>query len=394
MRISVLSLLLLGAWVLVPSAHQAWGQASAPFPPPAKPPTTLWSFLGIPQGCAKVHAQLFNRFGHMPFLEPKPPIRGIADPRNLSEGMPDAIKTAALIKQQEDLVPQKIKAVRYLAKIGCPGNTERAALVTDAFLSALTDPNERVRYETVQAIQDTVRRRGGGNCSECGTTCCCNEKILKALADIAYKRGPDGCYLEPSERVRRAAEETLELCCPGEEPVEIIEPGEETEPERPETLPDRGDAENSAQTRPARQNATAIAGLARQRRRVTVADFIDTGVGSVPTAGTPVSSSRVANAVARSTPAVPANASDYPQSGHVVSVDVRRSVVRVHLDGNGRLPQGTEVKVIHEYLWGNASAHIFVVQGWDPQTETLVITPRVPDQRIRIARGDEVRVID
>ena len=390
MLIRVLSLLFLGAWALVSSAHQAWGQTSAPFPPPAKPPTTLWSFLGIPQGCAKIHAQLFNRFGHMPFLEPKPPVRGIADPRNLSKGMPDAIKTAALIKQQEDLVPQKIKAVRYLAKIGYPGNTERAELVTGALLSALTDPNEQVRYATVKAIQGKVRRRGGGNCSECGTTHCCNEKILKALADIAYKRGPSGCYLEPSERVRRAAEETLELCCPAEEPIEI-----ETEPlGRPEAPPDRGRAENSAQFRPTHQNAAAAAGLTRQQRRITVTEFANADLGSPSAAGTPASSSKVANVVSRSTPKVAVHVDDSPQSGHVVSVDLRRGVARVRLDGKGLLPQGTEVKVIHEYLLGNASAHIFIVQGWDPQTQALVITPRMPAQRIRIARGDEVRVIE
>ena len=81
-------------------------------------PTTLWSFMGIPQAGTKIHGALFNRRGNHPGLERKPALKAIADPANLASPNP-AIKKAAEVKMAEDLKKQKIKAVKYLAGIGC-----------------------------------------------------------------------------------------------------------------------------------------------------------------------------------------------------------------------------------------------------------------------------------
>ena len=44
--------------------------------------------------------------------------RRIADPANLQSDNP-AIKAAAKAKAEQDLAPQKIKAIKYLATVGC-----------------------------------------------------------------------------------------------------------------------------------------------------------------------------------------------------------------------------------------------------------------------------------
>src|SRR5689334_9113388 len=68
--------------------------ATAQLPPPPPPPTTLWSFMGVPQGYRWFRDNAFNRNGLRPGLERQPPLKAIADPRNLAS--PDAaIKKAA-----------------------------------------------------------------------------------------------------------------------------------------------------------------------------------------------------------------------------------------------------------------------------------------------------------
>ncbi|MEQ9406580.1 MAG: YHS domain-containing protein [Fuerstiella sp.] len=48
-------------------------------------------------------------------------------------------------------------------------------------------------------------------------SCCCDEKVMNALAKIAYEIKPDGCCFEPSRRVRQAAVEAIRAsgvpCC-------------------------------------------------------------------------------------------------------------------------------------------------------------------------------------
>jgi len=203
---------------------------------PPSPQPSIWSFLGFPQagGCmARMKDALANRFGKLPCLERTPAVKALADPANLESDIP-AIKAAAEIKAAEDLKPQKIKAVRYLAKIGC-GCYDKDGKVTAALLAAMEDCTEDVRRAAVEAIGDAAR---GEYCEYCKQRSCCNEKVTQQLAKIAYEQDETGCYLEPSERVRRAAVEALAICCPSWGQVEELQPEEAgiEEPEDPSEI--------------------------------------------------------------------------------------------------------------------------------------------------------------
>jgi hypothetical protein len=179
---------------------------------PAEPrkQATLWSFLGIPQTYTSVRDNWDNRNGNRPRQERKPNLVRLADPKNLESPNP-AIKKAAEIKKEEDLAKQKIKAVKYLTKIGC-GCYNRDGSITDALLKALDDCTEDVRYATVKAITEAAN---GEACVNCKNKSCCSEELSNKLYEMAYERDDAGCYLEPSERVRQAAAEALRACCPG-----------------------------------------------------------------------------------------------------------------------------------------------------------------------------------
>lgn len=190
--------------------------AQVPEPPPTP---TLWNFLGIPQAVNKLHAHTFNRRGNHPNLEKKPPLLKIADPKNLESDVP-AIKAAAEVKQAEDLAPQKVKAIKYLAQIGC-GCYDKDQKITKALLAAMEDCTEDVRLAAVRAISMAA---SGERCVNCKQQSCCNEMITEQLAKIAYELDDLGCPLEPSERVREAAIEALGICCPGRVPVSTAPP--------------------------------------------------------------------------------------------------------------------------------------------------------------------------
>ena len=266
---------LTGTALLWVSGQTALGQAPPPAPPP--PPVTLWRFLGIPQGVNAVRDVTTNRSGLFPEYERKPPLLRIGDPMNLQSDNP-AIKKAAEIKMEEDLAKQKIKALKYLGDMACgcyPG-------VEEALMAALDDCTEEVRYEAAKAIFDASGKRrnlreklqyvhtagphevaheayakvkkgihgalhclcgkkndltkklkehiddhkdrlhahhGRGEQScPCGGDSCCSEAVTKKLAEIVYERNGDGCYKEPSERVRAMAAEALRACCPNTSP--------------------------------------------------------------------------------------------------------------------------------------------------------------------------------
>ena len=196
--------------------------AVAQLPPPTPPPPpTLWSFLGIPQGYRYVRDNGFNRNGNRPGLERKPPLKAIADPKNL-ESKDLAIKKAAEVKQAEDLKKQKIKAIKYLASIGC-GCYNRDGSITDAMLKSMDDCTEEVRLATVQAISEAAM---GERCANCKQKSCCSEELSNKLYEIAYGRDETGCYLEPSERVRLAAAEAMRTCCESRgDDMMFMEPG-------------------------------------------------------------------------------------------------------------------------------------------------------------------------
>jgi hypothetical protein len=192
-------------------------------PPPAAP-FTLWNFLGIPQGFNKIRDATSNRRGNFPGMERKPPMKALADPKNL-ESPVSAIKKAAEIKTEEDLAPQKIKAIEYLATVGCGCYGG----VKEALMEALEDCTEEVRYQTVLAIQDAATM----HCNVCNQDCCCDEEMTKKLAEIAYELNDKGCFKEPSERVREAAKVAMRACCPGKVHPKRVRPKRRRKTSRP-----------------------------------------------------------------------------------------------------------------------------------------------------------------
>ncbi len=171
-------------------------------------------FKGIGGGLGRIRNRLGSRF---PGLEARPPVLAITDPANLSEDSPPAVKAAAEAKAEEDAADQKIKAIRYLATLGC---TDCYPNVETALLEALDDCTESVRYEAASAI----RKLCGGPCARCTSNECCGEEIVKRLDRIANKRDDKDCYLEPSPRVRRVAR--LALACCGGPPIPTELPAE------------------------------------------------------------------------------------------------------------------------------------------------------------------------
>lgn len=188
---------------------------------PCCPRQSLPEFLGVKCLCDGV-CGLVNQFRNclglrFPGLEATPPLLAITDPANMAEGAPPAVQAAADIKAQEDQAAQKIKAIRYLATIGCAGCYPD---VEDALLSSMDDCTEAVRYEAVFAVRSTAE--GGGCCNGCNSFACCSEKMRKKLNDIASGKEEGGCcQKETSARVRRQARLALAACGP---PVVYDEP--------------------------------------------------------------------------------------------------------------------------------------------------------------------------
>ena len=252
--------------ILLPSVT-AFGQApaAAPAAAPASSPT-LWNFLGVPKNPLD---GVLNRQGNFPGMERKPKLKKIADPANLASKNP-AIKKAAELKAEADLKDQKIKAIKYLADLGCSAD-ECHEGVAEALAAALEDCTEEVRYEAAKAILRTAQcdpdrcdrkrerqtkslheackdsrigmikkasarmkmlhgkpgpdgqtlksklhsRLSGCDhpqCQQCACSGCCTAEIRNKLSEIVYARDDRGCFKEPSERVRAVAREALRAC--------------------------------------------------------------------------------------------------------------------------------------------------------------------------------------
>jgi hypothetical protein len=192
-------------------------------------PQTLWNFLGIPQGMHKIRDAVVNTRGNHPNWERKPPLKAIADPANLESPNP-AIQAAAKIKADADLAPQKIKAIKYLATVAC-GCAKNKDDVKQALLGALDDCTEEVRYEAAIAFCEAA----GNPCTVCNWSTCCDETVVKKLDNVAHGQDENGCWLEPSPRVRAAARNALRACeqvlaPPAPLPGEILEIPEKKQP--------------------------------------------------------------------------------------------------------------------------------------------------------------------
>jgi len=227
-------------------------------------PPTLWSFLGLKQCADKCkehlilhkekkaekqalqggHPCLKHLFGQhclcpcakCQLLKKKPPLKPLADAANLESQNP-AIKAAAEIKAEEDLAPQKVKAIRYLATLGCGCYPQ----VKPALLAALDDCTEEVRYEAALAFC----RSAGNPCTVCNSSTCCAPDVRDKLRDLAVGTDEQGCWQEPSSRVRSAAASALNMC-------EMIAPSEpELSPEdesRELPVPEMAPGENGSET--------------------------------------------------------------------------------------------------------------------------------------------------
>lgn len=225
----------------------AGGAAAAPAPPtsatagattivavapPAGPPhPTLWQFLGADAVCAdlacKGECLLAIARQYFPALDGPPPPPPIDDPANLESPNP-AVKAAAEVKGEEDAAPAKAQALEYLAKVGCGCYPD----VQEALVAGLDDCTESVRFAAASALY----KAAGHPCQTCRSSSCCGSIVREKLTQIAYETKDDGCYFEPSSRVRRMARLALDACggnCPM--PVEL--PEEEPLPAQPEPPP-------------------------------------------------------------------------------------------------------------------------------------------------------------
>jgi hypothetical protein len=176
--------------------------------PPAQPQCTIWDFLGVTGLCKCLGAAAtceINKLGSIfPGLEATPALLAITDPANANSSNP-AVAAAAAAKADEDAAPQKIKALRYLATLGCGGCYPD---IEAAILSALDDCTEAVRFEAVKALIETSRNP----CRFCDSSRCCSKKVREKLSQVAYRLNDRQCHVEPSARVRRLARVALSNC--------------------------------------------------------------------------------------------------------------------------------------------------------------------------------------
>jgi hypothetical protein len=184
-------------------ASHASGQPAPPVPAPVP---TVWDKLGVTGAGKALQSHLLNPLGNHPGMEKKPLLKPITDPTNFDPKMPKAIQAAAAIKQQEDLAPQKIKAIKYLATQGC-GCYQKTVDVRGALLEALDDCTEEVRLAAAQALCEVA----GNPCNQCDGTCCGAETMNK-LQEHASGKNANGCFKEPSAEVRQAAQAALDAC--------------------------------------------------------------------------------------------------------------------------------------------------------------------------------------
>ncbi len=400
-------------------------------------PNTLWHFIGIPQTYKHLTDTQLNKYGRFPGMEKKPPLKPLSAPENLASKNP-AIKKAAEIKAEEDLKPQKIKALKYLASIGC-GCYEG---VTDAFMAALEDCTEEVRYVAALSIKEAA----GNQCVRCNGTCCTKE-LQEKMAERAYERDENGCYLEASERVRAALIEAMSACCPYRGPEEVIVPDPDPRPTpdtiptpdlrpTPDTLPegttpttadrratDRGfdfrhtpSLEETAEESPSDESPAVLAPAAKtatkpgkplsssrrtwQHKAVQASAeevIVDDPAANQSAALSPVNipaPPTTAPVITRLPPAtetqlnVPAVAG--PIRGEIWSVNGARGLVEIHFPGNVKPAKGDEVLVYHNYLLGREMLGYLTVIGYEGDNVVAAYRGTKP---FKIASGDEA-VID
>jgi hypothetical protein len=351
---------------------------------------------------------MVNRRGNRPGLESRPPLKGIADPSFLAPEiapgipMPKPLQEAAKVKIQEDLAPQKIKAVKYLVKMGCGCYNDDGA-ITQALVEALDDCTPDVREATIKALTEVAEDEV---CTKCGTKKCCEEEILMKLAEIAYERDETGCYRETNEEIREAAIRALEACCSSEGPV-LTEVPESQIPETPQ-VPEVAPETPAPPAPPA--PPTAEAGSPRPttagQTAVTITDrFASTGQDAATMAFTSAVLGRPAVLEPAQTRPQPPVRSEpmqqvtvataqppvLPGRATVDRVDPAERLAYVTFDASAAVPEGVRAEVFHRFVLGRSSVgHYEVVQSSEG---VAVLRPLGPSRIASVARGDEVRFL-
>lgn len=213
--------------------------AIAPPAAPAGPPPNIFDFLGCNQlkreFCGAVDCAM-NMLGNtFPGLMSGLPMSSLTNPAALASSNP-AIAAAAGAKAEENAAPQKVAAIQYLGTLGCGGCHPE---VEKALLAALDDCFEIVRFAGAEALAESSRNR----CRYCTSSRCCSLKIRQKLEQIASERDENGCFKEPSARVRRMAR--VALCNCSCDPIDGT----------PTPLPTEGPSSDGDATQPPAGNA-------------------------------------------------------------------------------------------------------------------------------------------
>ncbi len=357
----------------------------------AQAPPTVWHALGIPQGWGRFRDATANRWGNHPNLERKPPLKGLADPANLKSDVP-AIKAAAEIKAQQDLAPQKIKAIKYLGQIGCGCYGG----VAEALMAALEDCTEVVRLAAAEALAEALACK----CDVCESTCCTPELAAK-MYERAYGRDENGCFLEPSERVRAALEQAVAACPPtdGAEGSVLIPDTEDTRGiPMPPVVPNTEDRPPGAPPVPGALNyrdnevdplAPSIlqydplpgdASTSRRRGQPTPA----VRGASLPQGRTP------ATGIGFHPPVPQIAMTPISVCGEVVDTRSAKGAIRVVFADNRRPPVGTELDVYHEYVLGTEFAGTLVIRDYEGHH---AIAMAKSWENVKVSRGDHVECV-
>ncbi|MBI3863242.1 MAG: hypothetical protein HY290_15230 [Planctomycetia bacterium] len=387
-------------------------------------------------GCAAPSPQKQTLIGFLGFATPAETLEDNAKSDNA------AIAEAAKIKKQKCLQCKKIKAIKYLATIGC-GCYDKEGAVSKALLAAMTDCDEKVRMAAVKAIMTTAKN---GCCETCNSVSCCKKEVVEFLSKMAYEVDDKGCWIEPSEEIRNMAAQAAEICCPCQWPQYEMSPQPKPvqEPDNPELKKEPaavegeqpavpvqpGADEEAARTRLRRDRAIAI--LQTQYESIEEGDLVPIMPADMPVAGgasraraddddgdapgraficnyedpivvyrnlaVPVASERfpTGGAVASGPMHRPLAARRRPANdgnlrGIVRYVDPYHGVAHVEFGGTKRIAPGTRVVVEHQALFGKlASSGVLEVVSSEPGAATV---KALGDYRIsRVASGDQVFV--
>jgi hypothetical protein len=245
------------------------------------------------------------------------------------------------------------------------------------------------------------------------------------MTERAYERDEEGCYLEPSERVRQALIDAINTCCPcrpGEGPmqgqIEDVRPMDvrpmDVRPmdARPPAggnvpMPMPSATDDGAEDRQARgsvsdldsatftpastkKNVKTSSRRTWQNRAVQVSAEEEVEV-ALPATTTRAIAPPIPSAQATQTSDAPFNvpAVAGPLRGYVVASNKERGLVELHFAAEAKPAKGDEVLVYHTYLFGRELVGQLTVVSYDGDH---VIARFNGTKTFKIASGDEAIV--